>query len=202
MRFSIRFMAVLVLAISCSLWDAEARAESRLTISFEGLERMIVASVLTDGGRRYFQGGPGDDCAYAFVQDPRVSAREDRLAIRFLFAGRAGAEVAGRCVGGGGNFDVVASGFPRYDKATGQIILDEMEVEAESRVFELFALLIRSELAELLRVPFRKTIETSAQALALTMGAEVDLDDVEVGAITIDGDSLQISMDLELSIGC
>ena len=33
----------------------------------------------------------------------------------FKFAGSIGAEVAGRCVGRGDNFDIVVSGVPRYD---------------------------------------------------------------------------------------
>ena len=95
-----------------------------MEIAYTSLERMIVAALLTEGGRLYLSGAPEDTCNYAFVQDPRVSSDASRLYVRFLFAGSAGKVVRDKCIGTGDNFDVVVSGVPRY--ANGELYLEDM----------------------------------------------------------------------------
>ena len=75
-----------------------AGAAAKLDVAYASVERILTTTFLTEGGRRYLQGGPEDTCAYAFIQEPRVSAVGERLQIRFLFAARAGKEVASKCV--------------------------------------------------------------------------------------------------------
>ena len=129
------FAAGLVLV----LLSGETATAGKLDVAYASMERIIVTTFLTEGGRRYLQGGPEETCAYAFIQDPRVSAIGARLQLRFLFAGRAGKQVAGRCVGAGDNFDIIVSGVPRY--ADGAIFLDEAKFEADHKLFAVFSTL-------------------------------------------------------------
>jgi hypothetical protein len=159
---------------------------------------MIVRLFLTDGGRRYLQGGPEDDCAYAFIQEPRVSAAGERLHIRFLFAGRAGTEVAGRCVGRGDNFDIVVSGVPRYDN--GDLFLDDTEFDADNRLFEVFAPLIERQLAPLVRVRAHTHVGRYIAELTARGAGTVRLESLEIRSIELGVRSARLDADFLVAV--
>jgi hypothetical protein len=167
-----------------------------LEVAFPAIERMIVEGLLTQGGRRYLQGGPEDPCTYAFIQEPRVSSSEERLELRFLFAGSVGANVGGRCAGRGGNFDIVVSGVPAYDGS--DLFLDDVRFDSDNSLFELFSALIESQLRPLLRAPLRTTLETHLSRLS-TAG-RVTVDDVMVSEIRLGSDTVTLDVDLKVGV--
>ena len=118
-------LAASLLVVATLHAPAVSRA-AEITLSHTALERVVWQVLLTEGGRGYFQGGPEDTCLYAFVQEPKATGRDGRLNISFVFSGRAGAEVAGRCVGPGDTFDIVVSGVPAL--AGGELYLDDLSV--------------------------------------------------------------------------
>ena len=188
------FAAGLVLVL-VSGSDATA---GKLDVAYTSMERIIVSTFLTEGGRRYLQGGPEETCAYAFIQEPRVSAIGPRLQLRFLFAGRAGKQVAGKCVGAGDNFDIVVSGVPRY--ADGEIFLDEARFEAEHKLFEVFSKLIESQLAPLLRINARPHIESYVAQLTSRGAGTVALESMDVESIVLGASSAVIEADFVVSV--
>jgi hypothetical protein len=171
-------------------------AGSFLEVAFPTIERLIVEGLLTEGGRRYLQGGPEDTCTYAFIQEPRVSSSEGRLQMRFLFAGSMGAEVAGRCAGRGGNFDIVVSGVPAYDGT--DLFLDEVRFESENKLFDLFSVLVESQLRPLLRVPLRTTLET--QFSELTTAGRVVVEELSVSEIRLSAESVTVNANLGIGV--
>lgn len=184
--------AVLVL-----LSGGTARA-GKIDIAYASMEQIIVTTFLNEGGRRYLQGGPEDTCAYAFIQEPRVSAIGARLRLRFLFAGRAGTQAAGRCVGAGDNFDIFISGLPRY--ADGEFFLDEATFEADNRLFEVFSPLIRSQLAPLLRIRARPYAESYIAQLTARGAGAVRLDSMEIPSIVLGVSSAVIEADFLVTV--
>ena len=125
MSTSAAFLArTLLLAAVLAAGPAAEAAE--VTLSHAALERVIWQVLLTEGGRGYFEGGPEDTCRFAFVQEPKVTAAGGRLRIRFLFSGRAGAEVAGRCVGPGDTFEIFVSGVPALAAGEAQTLRFEL----------------------------------------------------------------------------
>ena len=167
-----------------------------LEVAFPAIERMIVEGLLTEGGRRYLQGGPEDTCTYAFIQEPRVSSSEERLELRFLFAGSVGASVGGRCAGRGGNFDIVVSGMPAYDGS--DLFLDDVRFHSDNALFELFSVLIESQLRPLLRVPLRTTLETHLSQL--TTAGRVMVDEVTVSEIRLGSGVATLDVDLKVGV--
>ena len=170
----------------------------KLDVAYTSMERIIVSTFLTEGGRRYLQGGPEETCAYAFIQEPRVSAIGPRLQLRFLFAGRAGKQVAGKCVGAGDNFDIVVSGVPRY--ANGEIFLNEARFEAEHKLFEVFSKLIESQLAPLLRIRARPHIESYVAQLTSRGAGTVALESMDIESIVLGASSAVIEADFVVSV--
>lgn len=170
----------------------------KLDVAYTSMERLIVSKFLTEGGRRYLRGGPDDECAYAFIQQPRVSAAGDRLQLRFLFAGRAGRQVAGKCVGAGDNFDILVSGVPRY--ANGAFFLDDAKFEADHKLFDVFSALIESQLAPLLRIRAQPYVESYIARLTERGAGVVELESMEVPSIVLGASSAVIEAEFLLSV--
>jgi hypothetical protein len=170
-------------------------------VSYKSIESMVVARVMTDGGRHYIEGTPSDDCRYAFVQEPRVASHGGRLQITVLFAGRAGAMVAGKCVGPGDNFDLVVSGVPKYEN--GELFLSELMVEApDTAYFKIVRPLVEKDLKESLRYPLREQLDYSAAWVSSSsVAGAVKLGKFRIDSIHPGRDTLRVDFDFGLSMG-
>lgn len=191
-------MKLFAAGLAWVLLSGDTATAGKLDVAYTSMERVIVSTFLTDGGRRYLQGGPEDDCAYAFIQQPRVSAVGARLQLRFLFAGRAGKQVAGKCVGAGDNFDIVVSGVPRY--ADGDIYLDDAKFESEHKLFEVFSPLIESQLAPLLRIPTLPYVESYVSELTSRGAGAVRLETMGIESIVLGASSAVIEADFVITV--
>lgn len=172
---------------------------AEITLSHAALERVVWQVLLTEGGRGYFEGGPNDTCRYAFVQEPKVTGVGGRLRIRFLFSGRAGAQVGGRCVGPGDTFDLIVSGVPAL--ARGELYLDDLRVEAPDTAYSrLVRSLVESQLGQRLRYPLKQDLDALAAARGAPAGFTVSLPRLEMSGVQIDGTALRMSFDVGLDI--
>ena len=188
------FAAVLALV----LLSGGTATAGKLDVAYTSMERIIVSTFLTEGGRRYLQGGAEETCAYAFIQEPRVSAIGARLQLRFLFAGRAGKQVGSKCVGAGDNFDIVVSGVPRY--ADGDLFLDGAKFESEHKMFEVFSKLIERQLAPLLRIRARPHVESFIAQLTSRGAGTVRLETMDIQSIELGASSAVIEADFVVTV--
>ena len=175
-----------------------AGAAAKLDVAYASVERILSLKILTEGGRHYLQGGPDDTCAYAFIQEPRVSALGERLQIRFLFAARAGKEVAGKCVGPGDNFDIVVSGVPSY--GNGELFLDELRFEAEHKLFDLFSKLIEGQLTPQMKVRAKPYIESYIAELMALGAGRVSLETLSLQNFELGTSSAVIEADFLINV--
>ncbi len=175
-----------------------AGAAAKLDVAYASVERILTTTFLTEGGRRYLQGGPEDTCAYAFIQEPRVSAVGERLQIRFLFAARAGKEVASKCVGPGDNFDIVVSGVPSY--GNGELFLDELRFEAEHKLFDVFSKLIERQLAPQMKIRAKTYIESYFAELTTLGAGRVSLDTLSLQNIELGTSSAVLEADFLINV--
>ena len=117
----------------------------------------------------------------------------------FLYAGRAGAMVAGRCVGPGANFDLVISGIPAYED--GELYLSELSIDAEDAAFfRLMAPLIRGSLESQMRYPIGERLDYMAGFLTAAGNGKVTFETFAVETIEVNDDGLRLVGDFELSI--
>lgn len=191
---------LLAAALALPLPAAPAGAVE-LSLGYPAIERVIWARLLTQGGRYFLEGRSTDDCRYAFVQEPKVLAQGSRLAVRFVFSGRAGARVAGRCLGPGDTLDVTASGLPRYED--GLIRLADLRLDAPgSAYFKLMAPLLQSRLQERLSYPLRAELEQALGAAAVAAGSPLRprLVSLAVPGIAVEAQRLRVSVDLSLAV--
>lgn len=191
-------MRVPLAIVALVLVSGGAASAGKLEVAYTSMERVIVKTFLTEGGRRYLQGSPGEDCAYAFIQEPRVSAAGGRLQMTFLFAGRAGTQVAGRCVGAGDNFDITVSGVPRY--ADGEFYLEATRFESEHTLYEVFAPLIESQLTPLLRIRARQHVESYVAELTARGAGIVQLESMDIPSIELGPSSAAIDAEFLITV--
>ncbi len=191
-------MRRMIMSLAAMLVVGQAASAAKLEVAYPSMERMIVKHYLTEGGRRYLRGGPEDTCAYAFIQEPRVSVSGERLSVRFLFAGRAGTEVAGKCVGAGDNFDIVVSGIPRFGE--GELFLDDAAFEADHKLFDVFSPLIRAQIEPLLRVRAQPSLERYLGLLTAAGAGTVALESFNIDSISLDTEGAVLDAELVVSV--
>ncbi len=178
---------------------APAAQAAEITLTHSALERVVWQVLLTEGGRGYFEGGPDDTCRYAFVQEPKVTGANGRLRIRFLFAGRAGAEVGGRCVGPGDTFDLVVSGVPAF--AGGELYLEDLRVEApDTAYFRLVSGLVENQLRQRLRYPLKQDLDRVAATVGAPAGYAMSVERLEMSRVQVDEDAFRVSLEIGLSV--
>jgi hypothetical protein len=192
-------MAALSLLLVTGPFFATAARSADITLSHAALERVVWQVLLTQGGRGYFEGGPGETCRYAFVQEPRVSGAAGRLHVRFLFSGRAGAQVGERCVGPGDTFDIAVSGVPAL--TAGELYLEDLRVEAPDTVyFRLVSGLVESQLRQRLRYPLKQDLDRVVATVGAPAGYAMSVDSLEMNRVEVDEEALRVSLDLGLGI--
>jgi len=183
-----------LLAVGVSLLAAAPASALTLELEHKALERLLATRLMTDGGRLYLDGSALTPCRYAFVQEPRVDAEAGRLRVTFLFSGRQGADVRGRCVGPGANFDLRVSGVPRH--AAGEILLDELKLEAPGEPF--FAVvqpLLEAQLAGRMRFPVQTLLGHAAYSLSTALGVQLTFENANVSSIEVGERALRLLLE-------
>ena len=172
---------------------------SEIALSYAAVERGIWETLLTDQGRHYFEGGPRDDCRYAFVQDPKVRAEGERVTVSFVFSGRAGTTIAGRCVGPGETLDIVVSGVPTY--ANGVLRLADVRVSAPgSGYFRLVAPLVQAGFERGLAYPLRTDVERALAAASAGSQWQVRLAVFDVRGVRVEPGRLVITYETMVGV--
>jgi len=182
-----------VFALGASLAES-----ATIELAYASLERILVRNVMTEGGRYYLQGDLSTPCQYAFIQEPRVGASAGRLQITVLFSGKAAADLDGRCVGAGDNFDVQVSGAPRF--ANGEIYLDGLEVQASSTYFNVVAALLRKSLEEKFRFSVAQAVEYVASQSAASGIGRLSVEGARVDDIQVGETALKMTVDFAASL--
>jgi hypothetical protein len=119
--------------------------------------------------------------------------------VRFVFSGRAGAQVGERCIGPGDTFDLVVSGVPAL--AQGELYLEDLKVEApDTAYFRLVSGLVESQLRQRLRYPLEQDLDQAAAHLGVPAGFPMSVESLEMRRAQIDAEALHLSLDLRLAV--
>ncbi len=149
-------IAVLILAAA----GANARA-TEIQLSYAALERLISQQVFTDDGRKYVRGAKETKCAFAYLENPKISGSGEQVAIKAKFTGRSAIDMFGHCVGLGDAFDLTVFGVPYYDK--GRVSFKNIAVETSRDSFYIRR--VRQALMQSLSKQFEYNIQTDAKRL-------------------------------------
>ncbi len=187
----------LSLALTIALAVPSPVRAIEIRVGLPAIERLVTAALLKDGGRLYIEGRSAEACRYAFVQEPKLSVDAARLVAHFVFAGKAGVSVAGRCVGPSDTTTLRVSGVPSF--AAGDLYLADIELDApNSAYYKAVGGLLQGQLEKRLRLPLRAMIERSlgeAGASGLTFGLQA----FEVREIVVEPQAVRIHLNGALS---
>lgn len=188
-----------VLVLAVTLAATSPAAASEIVFSHAAIARALHAAAMTSGGRWFLQGQSDADCAYGFLQDPRVAAEGGRLRITLLFSGRGAVRVRDRCVGPGDTFDVVLSGVPSF--SGGELVLADPQLTAPNRAyFQVVRPLIERALQEKLHYPVRNAVEWAVHDLRERTGQYVSLSAFDVEGIAVEPAGVRLKLRFGLDV--
>jgi hypothetical protein len=179
---------------------AAARA-IEIKISAQALERTLNKQLFNgDQGRYYIRGKEEKGC-FAYAQDPKVTFKDDRIVVHVKTRAKLGASLRGECVGVAVSTEADVSVVP---DAQGETIgFRDPRIENLSDFKELNFILIpflSKKLPQQMKVNaadfVRQILSTSMQ----TTGYEMKLDHLKIHSMQIDGNSLVVDFDGDLSV--
>lgn len=157
MRLSLTFgIAVFLLAAG------PAPGATLLQVHFSALERALSSQMFTSEGRMFLKGTHKSKCAFAYLQDPKLSGEEGRLLIHARFSGKSARSFFGKCIGWGDSFDVTISGSPHFQD--GVVMLREVHVDSNGRD-SMYVRGVRKALAESLARDFKYRLADDAKRM-------------------------------------
>ena len=187
----------LALALNVVLAAAGPAGAIEIRVGLPAIERLVTAALLKDGGRLYLEGRSAEACRYAFIQEPKLSVDAKQLVAHFVFAGKAGVSVGGRCVGPSDTTTLRVSGVPSF--AGGDLYLADLKLDAPSSAYyKAVGGLLQGQLEKRLRLPLRAMLERSLAetgASGLTFGLRA----FEVREIVVEPQGVRINLNGALS---
>ncbi|MDH3689928.1 MAG: hypothetical protein OEU36_10670 [Gammaproteobacteria bacterium] len=160
---------------------------------------MLHQYVFTDSGRHYMQGSRSTPCAYAFLSDPKLNARADRLVMVAKFDGQAGVLVNGECVGLGDTFPVTLSGVPVYQN--GVLRLDKMTMEVPDQAYaDLVRSFVQGPLAQRLRYPLLAELRKMLVEVNAGSPYRIGLTELQAGTIVLGQQAMTVHLGVNIIV--
>jgi hypothetical protein len=192
------------LAAACTLaalvFTSSAHA-IQITISAQALERTLSKQVFNGPeGRYYFRGKPDVGC-YAFGQDPKVSFKDDRIIIHVKSRAKLGASIKGDCLGVAISTEADVSVVP--DAQGESIGFRDARIEKLSNNKELDFLLVpflSGKLPQKMRINAADLVRELLSSSTQTTGYDLKLNNLKVHSMQVNGDSLVVDFDGDLSV--
>jgi hypothetical protein len=167
-----------------------------MRISRDAIERTLKQQLFGGpDGRYYLKGNPQSAC-YSYVEDPKLSFAQDRIVVRIKTHARLGTSLRGTCLGltlavpaevslaPDAEGESVGFRDARLDRISDQKELNFLSHQVPSSM--------KVNAADLLR----KALEGSTAS----SGYKVALDRLKIHSIQIDGDTLVVDVDGDLSV--
>jgi hypothetical protein len=191
-----------LLAVALSMFGVPVAAHAiEIKVSAQALERTLNTQLFNGAdGRYYFRGSATSPC-YAYAQEPKVSFKDERIVIHVKTHARLGERVGGACLGVGLNTEADVSVIP---DAQGESIgfrdpsLDHLST---SREFNFLLIpFLSKKLPQQMRINAAELIRQLLVKSAEATGYDVTLDNLKVHSMQVDGDSLVVDFDGDLSV--
>jgi len=186
--FALLDVRAILLAITLLLSAIGAPSAATLVLDQDAVTAAVTRRLFTNDGRRMLA-GTVDSCSHAYAERPAIAFRGGRIVLRMRFAGRAGVNTSGGCVGAADAFFATLSGQPYVQGDT--IGIRDVRMEEGKREYrELLEPLLRRQLPALLgsnlRQEFARFLDASVADFRLDVTL-FQLQDVSAsdGALTV-----------------
>jgi hypothetical protein len=194
----VRGLSALLAAAALSPSQAHA---IELKISSQALERTLTKQLFTAEGGRYYIRGKADSPCFVYVEDPKVSFKDDRIVIHVKTHAKLGTSLHGSCLGVSLNTEADVSVVPEAQGESIGFRDPRVENLSESKELNYFLIpFLSKKLPQQMTVnaadQLRQVISTSTQ----TTGYALTLDDMKIHSMQVSGDDLVVDFDGSLSV--
>lgn len=175
-----------------------------LRIATSAIERIIVSQFFTTAHqRRYLAGEESSKCDYAYLESPRVAARDGRIFITVGLRARKATEILGNCVGPSDSRDVTFSAVPFF--GNGALGLKEIQLEAIAGLnFPGAEGLIRSfardSVPSTFRYEFQSDLQNGLSTAGAAQGVRLGLTEFTVRAVKSEANWVVCVFDFAFSV--
>ena len=172
-----------------------------LKVSREALERTLKGQLFGGpDGRYYLKGSPDTPCSI-YAEDPRVSFAQDRILVRVKTHARLGTPVRGACLGLALSPTSEVSMAPDGEGET--LGFRDARLERISQQRELNFVLspfLSRQIPSSMRVNAAELLRKALENSTATSGYKVTLDRLKIHSIQIQGVSVVVDVDGDLSV--
>jgi hypothetical protein len=198
MTTSVRFVAVSLILLA----GGAARSNAvEMRISRDALERTLKQQLFNGpNGRYYLKGNPQSAC-FTYAEDPKLTFVQDRIVVRVKTHSRLGAAVRGTCLGVPLSVPAEVSLAP---DAEGEVIgfrdarLDKVSDQRELNF--LLSPFLSRQVPSSMKVNAGEMLRQALTGSTASSGYKVTLDRLKIHSIQIDGDTLVVDVDGDLSV--
>lgn len=187
-----------LLALAAATLPARA---VQLTITRTALERTLRQQLFSGPDGRYYLKGNAQSPCFTYAQDPQLRFDQDRIVVRIKTVARLGRRVGGACLGLSLATPAEVSLAP---DAQGEIVgFRDAQVDKVSDQKELNFLLLpflRHQIPSNLKVNAADLLRTALAGSTAATGYAVTLDRLKIHSIVIQGDTLVVDADGDLSV--
>jgi hypothetical protein len=172
-----------------------------MRISRDAIERTLKQQLFGGpDGRYYLKGNPQSAC-YSYVEDPKLSFAQDRIVVRIKTHARLGTSLRGTCLGL--TLAVPAEVSLAPDAEGESVGFRDARLDRISDQKELNFLLspfLSHQVPSSMKVNAADLLRKALEGSTASSGYKVALDRLKIHSIQIDGDTLVVDVDGDLSV--
>jgi hypothetical protein len=174
---------------------------AQLTVTRDALERTLKQQLFGGPNGLYYLKGSARSACSITAEDPKLGFEQDRIVVRMKTHARLGRAVAGTCVGMAFSFPAQVSLAPEaegesigFRDARLDRVSDNMEVNFVLSPF------LRRQVPSSMKVNAADLLRKALAGSTVTSGYKVTLDRLKIHSILIQGDTLIVDVDGDLSV--
>jgi hypothetical protein len=197
MRTIWRVLVVALLAAVC----APRLGGVELKVSRESLERTLKQQLFSGPDGRYYLKGSAQTPCYVYAEEPRVSFVQDRFVVSMHTRSRLGKKFGGSCLGISLSLPAEVSLAPDGEGET--IGFRDARLERVSDQKELNFILtpfLSHQIPSGMKVNAAELLRKALEGSTASSGYKVTLDRLKIHSMQIQGDTLVVDVDGDLSI--
>ena len=172
-----------------------------LKVSREALERTLKQQLFSGpSGRYYLKGSPQSAC-YVYAEDPKLEFAADRIVVKLKTHARLGKAMGGACIGIAVSLPAEVSLAPDGEGET--IGFRDARIDRVSDHSELNFLLtpfLSHQVPSGLKVNAADLLRKALEGSTASSGYKVSLDRLKIHSIQIQGDTMVVDFDGDLSV--
>ena len=183
-----------------TLFATAARA-IEIRISAQALERTLAQQLFTGADGRYYIRGDAKSACFVYVDQPKVSFKDDRIVVHVHTHAKLGTSVHGACLGLGLSPEADVSVLPEAEGETIGFRDARVENLSESKELNFFLIpFLSKKLPQKMSINASDLIKQLLSKSKESTGYEMKLNSLKIHSMQVSGDDLVVDFDGQLKV--